>query len=129
APAPSAAPDVSSLRVLIVDDSGAARAHVRSVLTNLGGRHFVAAADGDEAVQILQNQEVDLVVTDYNMPRMNGLELVNFIRQRSARRSVPIIMVTTETDPAKLTAVRQAGVSGICDKRFQPETVRGHKCL
>jgi CheY-like chemotaxis protein len=114
-----------SLRVLVVDDSAAARVHIRSVLAGLGLRHIVEAADGAEAVTLLEKQTYDLVVTDYTMPRLDGRALIDFIRHRSSTPSIPVIVVTTETDPARLEAVRQLGVSAICDKCFKSEVVRG----
>ncbi len=113
------------LRVLVVDDSAAARVHIRGVLTGLGLRHIAEAADGAEAVTVLQKEQYDLVVTDYNMPRLDGRGLVEFIRRHSPTPSVPVIVVTTETDPGKLDALRQLGVSAICAKSFPPDVVRG----
>jgi two-component system chemotaxis response regulator CheY len=114
-----------SLRVLVVDDSAAARSHFRSVLAELGLRQIVEAADGAEAVTLLEKESFGLVVTDYHMPRLDGLGLIDFIRHRSSNSSVPVIVATTETDPAKLAAVRQLGVSAICGKSLKPEVVRG----
>ena len=110
--------------MLIVDDSAAARLHVRSVLAGLGLAQFVEAADGAEAVAVLARQAFDLIVTDYNMPYMDGRGLVGYLKQNPATASVPIIMVTTEDDPAKLDAVRRLGVAAVCDKSFRPEAVR-----
>jgi two-component system, chemotaxis family, chemotaxis protein CheY len=73
---------------------------------------------------LLETEAFGLVVTDYHMPRLDGRGLIDFIRHRSSISSVPVIVVTTETDPAKLAAVRQLGVSAICDKSFKPEVVR-----
>jgi two-component system chemotaxis response regulator CheY len=114
-----------NLRVLVVDDSAAARVHVRGVLAALGLRRIAEATDGAEAVSLLEKEKYDLVVTDYNMPRLDGRGLIDFIRHRSSIPSVPVIVVTTETDPARLEAVRQLGASAICDKSFRPEVVRG----
>jgi CheY-like chemotaxis protein/tRNA A-37 threonylcarbamoyl transferase component Bud32 len=114
-----------SLRVLVVDDSAAARVHVRGVLRGLGVGQIVEAADGAEAVALLEKETFDLVVTDYTMPRLDGRGLIEFIRQRSRTPAVPVIVVTTETDPAKLDAVRRLGVSAISDKTFKPEVVLG----
>jgi serine/threonine protein kinase len=121
-----ASPDSrGNLRVLVVDDSAAARVHLRGVLTGLGLRHIAEAADGAEAVSLLERENYDLVVTDYTMPRLDGRGLVEFIRRRSRTPSVPVILVTTETDPAKLEAVRRLGVSAVCDKNCPPDVVRG----
>jgi serine/threonine protein kinase len=113
------------LKVLIVDDSTAARSNVRGVLGGLGLRRFTEAADGTAAVALLDRESFDLVVTDYHMPGLDGRGLVEFIRRHSRSPSVPVLMSTTETNPARLEEVRQSGVSAICDKRFLPEVVRG----
>jgi CheY-like chemotaxis protein/tRNA A-37 threonylcarbamoyl transferase component Bud32 len=113
------------LRVLIVDDSAAARSHIRGVLAGLGVQHVTEAADGAEAANLLGKGGFDLVVTDYNMPRLDGRGLIDFVRHRGPNPSLPVIVVTTETDPARLAAVRQLGVAAICDKSFKPEVVRG----
>jgi CheY-like chemotaxis protein/tRNA A-37 threonylcarbamoyl transferase component Bud32 len=112
------------LRVLIVDDSAAARLQVRQVLTGLGLSQFVEAPDGARAVAAVAGERFDLIVTDYNMPYMDGGSLVAYLKQNSATAAVPIIMVTTETDPARLEAVRRLGVAAVCDKSFPVETVR-----
>jgi serine/threonine protein kinase len=112
-----------NVRVLIVDDSVAARKHIQSVLTSLGLSQFVLAGDGAQAVAAVAGASFDLIVTDYNMPYMDGLGLVGYLRQNAATASVPIIMVTTEQDAGKLEAVRQMGVA-VCDKSFPPEVAR-----
>jgi two-component system chemotaxis response regulator CheY len=111
------------LRVLIVDDSLAARVHIRSVLGQLGLSKFAEAPDGAQAVALAAREAFDLIVTDYNMPFMDGQGLVGYLKQNPATALVPIIMVTSETDPAKLDAVRRLGVAAICDKAFRPEEV------
>jgi serine/threonine protein kinase len=111
-------------RVLVVDDSATARRHVRSVLAGLGLSQITEAADGAEAQALLEKGNFDLVVTDYNMPRLDGRGLVEFIRSRPQGQDVPVILVTTETDPDRLDAVRRLGVSAICEKSFPPEVVR-----
>jgi CheY-like chemotaxis protein len=124
-PSPLASsPGRSQLRVLIVDDSAAARIHMRQVLSGLGLSQFVEAPDGARAVAAVAGDRFDLIVTDYNMPYMDGGSLVAYLKQNPATAACPIIMVTTETDPAKLDAVRRLGVAAVCDKRFPPETVR-----
>jgi len=76
-------------------------------------------------VAIIQQQYFDLVVTDYNMPEMDGRELTEYIRTQSWQSSVPILMVSSESNESRLAAVTQAGVSGVCDKPFEPAMVRG----
>jgi serine/threonine protein kinase len=118
------AKDRGMLRVLIVDDSAAARLHVRTVLGGMGLTHFVEATDGAQAVAAVSKEPYDLIITDYNMPLMDGLGLVGYLKQNPVTASVPIIMVTTETDPTKLETVRRLGVAAVCDKSFPAEIVR-----
>ena len=115
---------LDEIKVLVVDDSANSRKYICRVLENLGVLNFIEARDGAEAVGVLNDTLDDLVVTDYNMPEMDGRQLVEYIRQQSWQRSVPILMVTSESDFSRLAAVEEAGVSGICDKPFEPGTVR-----
>ena len=115
---------LSELRVLIVDDSAVARRHEQQTLTRLGFSRFTQADDGVTAIEELEKASFDLVVTDYNMPQMDGQQLITYIRQASNHRDVSIIMVTTEFDPQKLAAIYQLGVSAICNKSFDLELVR-----
>jgi two-component system chemotaxis response regulator CheY len=116
--------ELEALKVLIVDDSAAARKFVRRVLENLGVCQFVEAENGRQAITVLAEEMVDLVVTDYNMPEMDGKALIDHIRQKSWQNSVPILMVTSESDESRLAAIEEVGVSGICDKPFEPATVK-----
>ncbi|MBI4742740.1 MAG: response regulator [Betaproteobacteria bacterium] len=116
--------DLETLRVLIVDDSANSRRFLHHVLEQLGVEHFLEAADGREAARILGQDYVDLVITDYNMPDMNGKELIEHIRTQSWQSSVPILMVTGEIDADRLAEAKNAGVSAICEKPFDPPTIR-----
>ena len=116
--------DIDDLRILLVDDSKLARKHIRRTLSSMGLENVIEAENGREAVGILDNTLFDLIVTDYNMPEMDGRELSAYIREQSNQASVPIIMVTSEHNESRLAAVQQAGVSAICDKPFEPENVR-----
>ena len=116
--------DIESLDVLVVDDSRMARRLIRRTLTNLGITSIREAGDGREAIPLIENEFYDLIVTDLNMPHVDGEALVDYIRNHSKQRTVPVLMVTTEGDQGKLSAVERAGVSAICDKPFEPRTVR-----
>ncbi len=116
--------DVEELNVLVVDDSLTARNHIKRVLNNLGIQKIEMAKDGLEATQILSSAEFDLIVTDLNMPEMDGQQLTEFVRKEMGNTYVPILMVTSEHDEARLGKVQQAGVSAIIDKPFEPQSVR-----
>jgi len=116
--------DLSGIRVLLVDDSKLARKHIGQVLLNLGIEHIDEAVNGKDAILKIESSFYDIVVTDYNMPEMDGEELTRYIRNNSSQSSIPILMVTSEGNQKRLAGVQQSGVSGICDKPFEPETVK-----
>ena len=115
--------DRSQLRVLIADDSGTARIHMRTVLQGLGFTQFLEVPDGAHAIAVAARENCDLIVTDYNMPLMNGRALVSYLKQNPASSSIPIMMVTTETDPRMLDPVRELGVVAIFEKAFPASEV------
>ncbi len=116
------APD--ELRVLIVDDSSTSRRIVRQMLERLGVEQFVEAENGQQAIELIQQSFFDLIVTDYNMPQMDGEQLSQYIRNQSSQQSVPVLMVTSETDRNRLAGIARSGVSAIFDKPFTIETLR-----
>ncbi|HGX91943.1 MAG TPA: response regulator [Candidatus Tenderia sp.] len=116
--------DIEALNVLVVDDSSTARKHISRVLGNLGIEKITLAENGKEAVAILEGHFFDLIVTDYNMPEMDGKELAEYVRQKSEQRSIPILMVTSEASHSHLAGVKQSGVSAMCDKPFEPNEVK-----
>ena len=116
--------EVEHLKVLLVDDSKSSRNFVRRILESIGVREFFEATNGIDALMVLQNQMVDLVITDYHMPEMDGKTLIERIRVEGLQQDVPILMVTSEADAGRLAAVEQAGVSGIFDKPFDPASVK-----
>ena len=118
--------DFNDFHVLVVDDSAMARKHIRRVLEKMGITLFSEAINGKEAIPIIENNFFDLIVTDYNMPEMDGGELTRYVREKSSQSAIPILMVTSENDDNRLAAVQQSGVSGICDKPFEPDTVKAY---
>lgn len=117
--------DVHEVRVLLVDDSKLARNHIRRVLEGMGLRKIKEAENGAQALTYIKDDTYDLVVTDYNMPEMDGRELSEFIRFNPETAHVPIIMVTSESaNSAHMTNIQQTGVNALCDKPFEPTEVR-----
>ena len=116
--------NIDELHVLVVDDSKTARKHIMRVLGNMGIEDIVQAINGKEAIEKLSNDFFDLVVTDYNMPEMDGKELTEYIRNHSQQASVPVLMVTSEASHSHLAGVKQSGVSAMCDKPFEPGMVK-----
>lgn len=123
--------DIEELRVLLVDDSRLARRHIQRVLNNMGIINVTEAENGKKAAAIMSRETFDLVITDYNMPVMDGKALTDFIRNQLNNPYLPIIMVTSEQNNTQLAAVQQAGISAICDKPFEPGYVKSllYRCL
>ncbi|MEM9193544.1 MAG: response regulator [Myxococcota bacterium] len=105
--------------VLIVDDSSSMRGLVSSTLSQ-GGFKVTAAENGQEALTKAQSQKYSLVVTDVNMPVMDGLTLVAELRKLAPYKFIPILVLTTEVDPAKKSRAKQAGATGWLVKPFDP---------
>ena len=107
-----------------MDDSFSARSYLIRVLKNIGIKNIAEAENGKRGAEIIQGHSFDLVITDYNMPEMDGRELVEFIRNKSWQHTLLIIMISSERDENRLATVKQAGVSAICDKPFDPSYIK-----
>jgi serine/threonine protein kinase len=116
---------LTGLRVLIADDSRSARRHARRVLENLSAQNLTEAVNGREAIEFLAETQFDLIVTDWHMPECDGLELTRHIRHDPRHRHVPVLMITSETEQSRLDDARRTGVSAICPKVFDPQSVAG----
>ena len=106
--------------VLTVDDSKTMRDMVAYTLRSAGFK-VSEAEDGQNALQVLRSVSVDLVITDLNMPKMDGVGLIRALRADAKHRTVPILMLTTESDPAKKNEGRTAGATGWLVKPFNPD--------
>ncbi len=116
--------DVHEIRVLLVDDSRLARNHIKRVLNNLGLMKITEAVDGQQAINLMDDTMFDLVVTDYNMPEVDGRELTRYIREQSQQSHIPVLMVTSEKNDTHLANIEQDGVNALCDKPFEPQLVK-----
>lgn len=116
--------DVHQVRVLLVDDSRLARNHIKRVLNNLGLLKITEAVNGNEAIALLKENMFDLVVTDYNMPEVNGQELTQYIRNQSQQSHIPILMVTSQSNQTHLANILTEGVTAMCDKPFEPKNIK-----
>ena len=106
--------------ILTVDDSPSIRQMLAYVLVS-AGYTVLEAADGEEGLALAQANAVDLVLTDHNMPKMDGVNLTRALRALPAYRKVPIMMLSTESSPALKQAGREAGATGWMVKPFDPE--------
>jgi len=104
--------------ILVVDDSGTVRQQVSMALKQAGFA-IVEAADGQEALEaIASNRAIDMVVCDVNMPVLNGLEMVEKVKQQPEHKSLPILMLTTEGQPSMIKRAKEAGAVGWIVKPF-----------
>jgi two-component system chemotaxis response regulator CheY len=105
--------------ILIVDDSASVRQMVEVTLKS-AGYQITAAKDGQEAYELCQTKAFDFVLTDQNMPRMDGLTLIKSLRGLGSYRTVPIVVLTTEASDAMKAQGRAAGATGWMVKPFDP---------
>lgn len=112
------------MRILVVDDFSTMRRIVRNLLADLGYDNIVEADDGAPALQIMKNDAIDFVVTDWNMPGMTGLDLLKGIRAEARFARVPVLMVTAEARRDQILEAAQAGVNGYIIKPFTAATLR-----
>jgi len=112
------------MKVLVVDDFATMRKIVRNILKQIGFSNIVEADDGANALEIIKNEKVDFVVTDWNMPNMTGLELLQNIRATDNAKDLPVLMVTAEGLANNVVDAVKAGVDNYVVKPFTAETVQ-----
>ena len=108
-----------SMRILTVDDSRTMRDMLRLALLQ-AGFEVVQAEDGVHGLEVLEGETPDVIVTDINMPRMDGFGFIEGVRSDARHRAVPILVLTTESDIDKKTRARKAGATGWIVKPFDP---------
>lgn len=115
-----------AFNVLIVDDSSSMRAVIKRAIKMSGFNvgEYLEAADGRQALTVLNDQWVDIVLTDINMPNMNGMQLISEIKADAMLRSIPVVMVTTEGSEKRIHDSMELGASGYIKKPFLPEDVK-----
>jgi two-component system chemotaxis response regulator CheY len=112
--------------VLVVDDSAAIRKILQRVLrqTGMALGHIYEAGDGKEALAVMARQSVHLVLSDINMPNMDGLELLAALKESAAWRHVPVVMITTEGGEAKVGEAVRLGAAGYVRKPFTADQIK-----
>jgi two-component system chemotaxis response regulator CheY len=115
--------DRASLKFLVVDDFSTMRRIVRNLLKELGFTNVEEAEDGAVALARLRNGGIDFVITDWNMPNMDGLTLLQSVRADGAMKHLPVLMITAEAKKENIIAAAQAGASGYIVKPFTAATL------
>jgi two-component system, chemotaxis family, chemotaxis protein CheY len=112
------------LKFLVVDDFSTMRRIVKNLLNDLGYQNVVEADDGKTALPILQQGDIDCLITDWNMPGMHGLELLKAVRSDAKLAKLPVLMLTAEAKREQIVEAAQAGVSGYVIKPFTAEILK-----
>ena len=115
-----------SLRVLVVDDSPAMRGLLKKILSQSGLpiEKILDAADGLEGLVRLRDNPINLILSDINMPNMDGEEFVRHVKADKAFRDIPVLMITTDNSTARVLRLRQLGAQGYICKPFTPEMIK-----
>lgn len=115
-----------SFNVMIVDDSGAMRAVIRKIIGISGFKvdRCIEANNGREALELLATDWVDVIISDINMPEVNGLELLSSLKQDDLFRTIPVIMITTEGSEERREQALSHGARGFIKKPFIPEDLK-----
>lgn len=111
------------IKILVVDDFATMRKVIRNLLKQVGYENIVEAEDGVTALRVLKSQKVDLIVSDWNMPNMTGLELLKAVRSDEDLKPTPFLMVTAEALQDNVIAAVKAGVSNYIVKPFTAEVL------
>jgi two-component system chemotaxis response regulator CheY len=113
----------TNMKVLVVDDFATMRRIVKNILTQLGFKNIIEADDGTTALDILKSEKIDLIISDWNMPKMTGLDLLKAVRGDSSMAETPFIMVTAEAQQDNIILAVKAKVSQYVVKPFTAETL------
>jgi two-component system, chemotaxis family, chemotaxis protein CheY len=112
-----------NMRVLIVDDFATMRRILKNILKQIGLKNISEAENGKAALKELRNEKFDLVLCDWNMPEMPGIELLNQVRSDDQLKAIPFVMVTAEAKRENILEAVKAGVSSYIVKPFTAETI------
>ena len=114
----------ASLRILVVDDFETMRKIIRSLLTEIGLTNVAEADDGLTALPMLQTDKFDFLISDWNMPGMQGIDLLKAVRSDESLKSMPVLLVTAESKREQILEAAQAGVNGYIIKPFTSVTLK-----
>lgn len=113
-----------NMKILIVDDFSTMRRIIKNLLRDLGFNNTTEADDGKTALPMLKSGEFDFLITDWNMPGMQGIDLLKAVRADAALKTLPVLMVTAEQKREQIVAAAEAGVNGYIVKPFTAATLK-----
>lgn len=114
----------TNMRILSVDDFSTMRRIIKNLLKQLGYHNVLEADDGTAALEMLRRQKIDLVISDWNMPKMTGIELLKAIRADESLKQIPLLMVTAEAQRENVIEAAKAGANNYIVKPFTSETLK-----
>ena len=114
----------SNMKILVVDDFATMRRILKNVLKQIGFTKVVEAGDGTTALDVLRKDKIDLILADWNMPKMTGLELLKAVRADGSLKDIPFLMVTAEAQKDSVLQAVQAGVSNYIVKPFTADAIK-----
>lgn len=112
------------LKILVVDDFATMRKIIKNILTQLGFKNIFEADDGTSALEVLKKEKIDIIISDWNMPKMNGLELLKKVKGDPNLKDIIFIMVTAEAQKDNVIEAIKHGVNQYIVKPFTPETLK-----
>jgi len=114
----------ANVKILIVDDFATMRKILKNLLFQMGLKNVIEADDGTTALEVLAKEKVDLIISDWNVPKMTGIELLKAVRNDENLKSVKFIMVTAESQKGNVIEAIKLGVNQYVVKPFTPEVLR-----
>ncbi|MCD6569698.1 MAG: chemotaxis response regulator CheY [Deltaproteobacteria bacterium] len=113
-----------NMKILVIDDFSTMRRIVKNILRQLNFNNVLEADDGTTGLDILQNEQIDFIVCDWNMPKMTGLELLKIVRADDALKDIPFLLVTAEAKQENIVEAVKSGASNYIVKPFTAETLK-----
>ncbi len=111
-------------KILIIEDSATMRSLIASTIEEMGGFELVEASSGFEALKALPSQHFDMIITDLNMPDINGLEIIKFVKEHPTYKSIPLVVVTTQVGEEDRKKGLALGASDYVTKPFEPDDLK-----
>jgi len=115
---------MKEIKILTIDDSGIMRKIIKGHLAKIGYSNVIEAPNGKEGLKKLSEEKIDLILCDWNMPEMNGLQFVQALREEKNYQNIRIIMLTTVTTQDEVLAALKAGANSYITKPFKPENLK-----
>ncbi|MDD2897190.1 MAG: response regulator [Desulfuromonadaceae bacterium] len=115
---------MSTKNILIADDSASMRAMLMATVEALGDYHVIEASSGFEALRLLPRDHIDLILTDINMPDINGLELIRYLRTNPNYQNIPVFIISTESSARDIEKGKLLGANEYVIKPFSPESLQ-----